>query len=100
MASNDYVRGEMPIESQKSMYDGFMKAGMWGAVILLMGVGYSVLTLSLGLNWLVSLVLTAGFGVAVGVVMGFGTAWIATVVVLAAIAVFIQILIFLGAALL
>lgn len=99
MASSDYTRGEMPVESQKSMYEGFMKAGMWGAVILLMGIGYSVLTLSLDMNWMVSLVLSAGFGLIVGLFMGFGTAWVATVVVLAALAVFVQILVFLGAAL-
>lgn len=99
MASSDYTRGEMPVESQKSMYEGFMKAGMWGAVILLMGIGYSVLTLSLDMNWMISLVLSAGFGLVVGLFMGFGTAWVATVVVLAAIAVFVQILVMLGGAL-
>jgi len=98
MASGDYVRGEMPVQSQKNMYDGFMKAGMWGAVILLMSIGHAVLTLSLDMNWLVSLVLSAGFGLVVGLFMGFGTAWIATVVVLAAIAVFVQLLVFLGGA--
>ena len=76
-----------------------MKAGMWGAVILLMGIGYSVLTLSLDMNWMISLVLSAGFGLVVGLFMGFGTAWVATVVVLAAIAVFVQILVMLGGAL-
>lgn len=99
MASSDYTRGEMPIESQKSMYDGFMKAGLWGAVIVLMGLGHAVLTLSLDMNWMISLVLSAGFGLVVGVFMGFGTAWVATVVVLAALAVFIQVLVFLGGAL-
>lgn len=99
MASNDYVRGEMPVGAQKSMYEGFMKASMWGAVILLMGIGYSVLALSLDINWMVSLVLSAGFGLGVGLFMGFGTAWVATVVVLSALAVFIQLLVFLGGAL-
>ncbi|MEO1641738.1 MAG: aa3-type cytochrome c oxidase subunit IV [Pseudomonadota bacterium] len=100
MASDNYVRGEMQIEPQKNMYDGFMRAGMWGAVITMMAVAHSVLVLSLDMNWMVSLVLTAGAGLAVGVFMGFGTAWIATVVVLAGLAVFIQLLVFLFAALL
>ncbi|MEM1086179.1 MAG: aa3-type cytochrome c oxidase subunit IV [Pseudomonadota bacterium] len=100
MASEDYVRGEMQIEPQKNMYDGVMKASMWGAVILMMAVGHSVLTLSLDINWMISLVLTAGFGLAVGLFMGFGTAWIATVVVLAAVAVFVQVIVLLFGALL
>lgn len=100
MASEDYVRGEMPIDPQKNMYGGVMKASMWGAVILMMVVGHSVLVLSIDMNWMVSLVLTAGFGLAVGLFMGFGAAWIATVIVLAGLAVFIQIIVFLFAALL
>ncbi|MEM7492880.1 MAG: aa3-type cytochrome c oxidase subunit IV [Pseudomonadota bacterium] len=100
MSSEDYVRGEMEIDPQKNMYDGVMKASMWGAIILMMAIGHSVLVLSIDMNWMVSLVLTTGFGLAVGLFMGFGAAWIATVIALAGLAVFIQIIIFLFAALL
>ena len=100
MASEEYVRGEMQIDPQKNMYDGFMRAGMWGAVILMMAVGHSVLVLSIDMNWMISLVLTAGAGLAVGLFMGFGTAWIATVVVLAGLGVFVQLLVMLFAAIL
>lgn len=100
MASEEYVRGEMHIDPQKNMYDGFMRAGMWGAVILMMAVGHSVLVLSIDMNWMISLVLTAGAGLAVGLFMGFGTAWIATVVVLAGLGVFVQLLVMLFAAIL
>ena len=100
MSSEDYVRGEMQIDPQKNMYDGVMKASMWGAIILMMAIGHSVLVLSIDMNWMVSLVLTTGFGLAVGLFMGFGAAWIATVIALAGLAVFIQIIIFLFAALL
>ena len=100
MASEEYVRGEMQIDPQKNMYDGFMRAGMWGAVILMMAVGHSVLVLSIDMNWMISLVLTAGAGLAVGLFMGFGTAWIATVVVLAGVGVFVQLLVLLFAAIL
>ncbi|MAN72599.1 MAG: aa3-type cytochrome c oxidase subunit IV [Henriciella sp.] len=93
MASSEYTRGEMEIESQSKMYSAFMKAGMWGAVILLISVGYMVFTLSVGMNWLVALILCAGAGLAIGVGMGFGGAWIATIIGLAGLALIIQLLV-------
>ena len=95
MASNEYTHGEMNIESQSKMYSGFMKASMWGSIILLLSVGYMVFTLSLGMNWLVSLVLMAGAGIAIGLGMGLGGAWIATIIALAGLAIIIQLMIFL-----
>lgn len=95
MASSEYTRGEMQIDEQSKMYSGFMKAGAWGSLILLISVGYMVFTLSMGMNWLVALILCAGAGIAIGVGMGMGGAWIATVVALAGLALFIQLLIFL-----
>lgn len=95
MASSEYTHGEMKIDAQSKMYSGFMKASAWGSVILLISVGYMVFTLSMGMNWLVSLVLCAGAGIAIGAIMGMGGAWIATVVALAGLAIFVQLLIFL-----
>ncbi|WP_300391755.1 aa3-type cytochrome c oxidase subunit IV [Henriciella sp.] len=95
MASNEYTHGEMQIDSQSKMYSGFMKASAWGSLILLIAVGYMVFTLSVGMNWLVSLILCAGAGIAIGMIMGMGGAWIATVVALAGLAIFIQLLVFL-----
>lgn len=93
MAESNYTHGEMNVEAQSGMYSGFMKASAWGSLILLVSVGYMVFTLSMGMNWLVALVLCAGAGLAIGVGMGFGGAWIATIVGLAALALFIQLLI-------
>ena len=93
MASGEYTRGEMKIDAQSNMYGGFMKASLWGAIILLISVGYMVFTLSIGMNWFVALVLTAGAGIAIGAGMGFGGAWIATVIGLAGLALLIQLLI-------
>lgn len=93
MASGEYTHGEMKIEAQSKMYGTFMKAGAWGSLILLISVGYMVFTLSMGMNWLVSLILCAGAGIAIGLGMGFGGAWIATVVALAGLALVIQLLI-------
>ena len=78
MASSEYTHGEMKIDAQSKMYDGFMKASAWGALILLISVGYMVFTLSMGINWLVSLVLCAGAGIAIGMIMGMGGAWISS----------------------
>lgn len=95
MASSDYKRGEMDIDSQAKMYDGFMKAALWGTLIVLLGVGYATFVLSLGMNWMVALALVAGAGIAIGLFMNMGGAWIATVIVLAGIAVFVQIFVLL-----
>ena len=93
MAASDYTRGEMNIDAQKSMYVGTMKAGAWGAIITLLGLAYATFTLSMGMPWLVALVICAGAGVAIGLGMGFGGAWVATIVGLSGLALFIQLLI-------
>jgi energy-coupling factor transporter transmembrane protein EcfT len=93
MASSEYTRGKMKIESQSKMYSSFMKASAWCALVLLISVGYMVFTLSVGMNWLVALIVCAGGGIAIGVGAGFGGAWIATVVGLAGLALFIQLLV-------
>ena len=96
MASSDYEHGTMNVESQSAMYDGVMKAGMWGAIIILLGIAYSLFILSLGMNWLVALALCAGTGIVIGLVMNMGAAWIGTVIVLSALAIVVQLLVFLG----
>ena len=72
-----------------------MKAGAWGAIITLLGIAYATFTLSMGMPWLVALVITAGAGIVIGLGMGFGGAWVATVVGLSGLALFIQLLILL-----
>lgn len=93
MAASDYTRGEMDIEAQKSMYVGTMKAGAWGAIITLLMLAYATFTLSMGMPWLVALVVCAGAGVVIGLGMGFGGAWVATIVALSGLALFVQLLI-------
>ncbi|MBO6688399.1 MAG: aa3-type cytochrome c oxidase subunit IV [Henriciella sp.] len=95
MMAGDYTRGEMNIEAQKGMYVGTMKAGAWGALITLLGLAYATFTLSMGMPWLVALVVCAGGGIVIGLGMGFGGAWVATVVGLSGLALFIQLLILL-----
>lgn len=93
MAESNYTHGDMNVSAQSGMYSAFMKASAWGSLILLISVGYMVFTLSIGMNWLVSLVLCAGAGIAIGAFMGMGGAWIATVIAMAGLALFIQLLI-------
>ncbi len=93
MAAGDYTHGEMNVDAQKSMYVGTMKAGLWGALIIALGLAYSTFTLSLGMNWLVSLVICAGTGLVVGFSMGMGGAWIATVIALSGLAMIIQLIV-------
>lgn len=93
MAASDYTRGEMDIEAQKGMFDGTMKAGAWGAIITLLGIAYATFTLSMGMPWLVALVVCAGGGIAIGLFMGFGGAWVATIVALSGLALFVQLLV-------
>lgn len=100
MAESNYTHGDMKIDAQRSMYSSFMRAGAWGSVILLVALAYMTFTLSIGMNWLVALILSAGAGIAIGMFMGFGGAWIATIVALAGLALFIQLLITLFSAVL
>lgn len=93
MASSDYKHGEMSVDSQASMYAGFMKSGLWGALIIILGLGYATFILSIGMHWMVALALCAGAGIGIGLFMNMGGAWIATMIVLSGLAVFIQILV-------
>lgn len=93
MAAGDYTHGEMDIEAQKSMYVGTMKAGAWGALLIILMLAYATFTLSMSMPWLVALVICAGAGVVIGLGMGFGGAWVATIVALSGLALFIQLLI-------
>lgn len=93
MADSNYVRGEMDIAGQKSTWDGFMKASIWGGFVTILIVAYLTFTLAIGMNWMVSLVLVAGAGLVGGLAMGMGGAWVAVIIGLTALAVFVQIII-------
>ena len=93
MAPSDYHRGEMDISSQSATWKGFMLASTWACLIVILLVGYLVFTLTLGMHWLVALSLCAGAGIAAGLFMGLGVAWLATVVAMAALAIVVQVII-------
>ncbi|MEM0986206.1 MAG: aa3-type cytochrome c oxidase subunit IV [Pseudomonadota bacterium] len=93
MESAEYARGEMDIAEQQRTWDGFMKASVWGSAIVSMVLMYTVLAIPLGINWFVSLVLTAGAGIVGGLAVNMGGAWIVTVIGLSGIAVLVQLII-------
>ena len=91
MAGSDYTHGEMEIAEQKRTWEGFITGTLWGSFIIILLVAYSTLTVALGMNWAVALGLCVGLGIVGGILMDMGSAWIASVVILAAIAVVVQI---------
>ena len=93
MAAADYTHGEMDITEQARTWTRFTKFALWGSLILMLALGYAVFTIALGLNWFVALVLLAGAGIVGGLVLGMGGGWVAVVIGLSALAVFIQIII-------
>lgn len=92
----DYQHGEMNIETQKTLFSGFLTATAWSSLILILAIGYATFTLTMGVNWAVSLAVFAVVGIVAGLLMNLGGAWVATVIGLAVVAVFIQLLVTLG----
>lgn len=90
MASQDYQRGQMDISGQKATWNGFMLGSVWGSLILTLIVGYAVLALAIGTNWIVALGLMAIVGFGAGLFMNLGGRWMATVVVMITLALIVQ----------
>ena len=82
--SDDYVRGEMDITTQEHTWEGFVKVSLWASLIISLILAYAVFTITMGMNWLVAMILLAVAGIAAGLFMSMGSAWIVTVVGLCA----------------
>ena len=93
MATADYTHGEMDISEQSKTWSSFLKVSMWAGAIIMMIVGYATFTLTMGMNWLIALVLIAGTAIVGGLAMNMGGAWVASVIGLSALAVIVQIVI-------
>lgn len=98
--SGDYVRGEMDITSQKNTWDAFQKVTTWSAFIIVLVLAYATFTITMGMHWMVAMGLLAIGGIAVGLFMGMGSAWIATVVGLCVTGVVLQLIIWFAGAVL
>ena len=90
MADTDYIHGEMEISEQSRTWDGFVSFTLWGSGLIILSVAYASLTIAMGMNWIVALVLCVILGLAGGAFMKMGGAWTAMVIGLGGLAVFIQ----------
>lgn len=99
MAGSDYVHGEMEISEQERTWNGFVTLTVWSSALIVLMVAYATFTLAMGMNWMVALGLCVLGGFAAGAGMKMGAAWNATVLVLAGLAVVIQIIIGIASAL-
>jgi hypothetical protein len=89
----------MDMSARRAAWRGFGTLVAWLSLLILIVVGYSTFTLTMGVPWIGAMIAFALFGIAAGLLMNLGGAWIATVVGLCVLAVFIEILIWLGSAL-
>jgi len=90
----------MDMGARRGMWKGFGNAATWGSMLVILTVGYATFTLTMHIPWIGALIGFAVFGIAAGMLMNMGGAWIATVVGLGVIALFIQVMIWLGGLLL
>jgi len=90
MATSEYHHGEMDIQAQQSTWDGFITGSVWGGLLIILSVGYAVLAVAIGMNWMVSLGLMAIVGFAAGLFLNLGARWMATMVLLILLALVVQ----------
>ncbi|MEQ8322417.1 MAG: aa3-type cytochrome c oxidase subunit IV [Rhodospirillales bacterium] len=90
MATSEYHHGEMDIQAQQSTWNGFITGGLWGGMLTVLSVGYAVLAVAIGMNWMISLGLMAIVGFGVGLFLNMGGRWMATMVLLILLALVVQ----------
>ena len=95
MAASEYHHGDMDIHAQKATWDGFIKGGMWGSLIIALILGHAILAVAIGIHWAVSLGLMAIVGFAAGLFLNLGGRWMATLVILIITALLVQAMIWL-----
>jgi hypothetical protein len=78
--SDDYHHGDMPIADQKATWRGFMTVTQWGSVLTAMLLLQITLHFAAGLSWWPALAGSTILGLAAGLLLNMGSAWIATCV--------------------
>jgi hypothetical protein len=86
----------MDMSARRGMWSGFGTFTAWGSLLILLTVGYATFVITMNVPWIGALIGFAAFGVVAGLIMNLGGAWIATVVGLVVLALFIQFLVWLG----
>ena len=95
MAVSEYHHGDMDIHDQEATWHGFTTGVTWGSLILAMILGHAILSIAIGLHWAVSLGLMAIAGVVAGLLLNLGGRWMATLVILLVLGLFVQFMIWL-----
>jgi hypothetical protein len=90
----------MDMSARRGMWKAFGHFTAWGSMLVILVVGYATFTLTMHIPWIGALIGFSAFGIAAGLLMGMGGAWVATVIGLGVLALFIQVLIWLGSLLL
>lgn len=78
--SSDHTIGTMPVESQKHTFGGFMNVTVYGGCLIAVILMYPILVFCTALTWVPSLVLTAVFGIILGVALKLKGGWFASVI--------------------
>lgn len=90
----------MDMKARRAGWNGFGVVTQWACLLILLVVGYATFTITMGVPWIGAMIGFAAFGILAGLAMNMGGAWIATVVGLCVLGVVIEVLIWLGSALL
>lgn len=77
---SDHKIGTMPVESQKGTFGGFMNTTVYGGCMLAVILLFPILVFCTALTWVPSLVLTAVFGIILGVALKLKGGWFAAVI--------------------
>ena len=79
-SAGDYHKGDMPIVEQKATWHFFMQATWWGSLLTAMIILASTLHFAAGMSWWVAVGAAVALGIAGGLFLNLGAAWIATVI--------------------
>lgn len=77
---SDYVRGQMDVNEQSSMYQNFLIATQWGCVLIAAMVACMTLIWGANVEWLVAVVSCGALAIGAGAAMKMGGAFTLTAV--------------------
>lgn len=79
-ANSDYISGSMPVEAQSSTFGGFMNLTVYGGCFIAFLLLYPILAFCTPMAWLPSLVITAVFGIVLGLIFKLKGRWYAAII--------------------
>lgn len=84
----DYEHGSMNVSEQSRTFASFIGMSIWAGGLTLLTVLLLTLIFAAHVGWMVSLIITTIVGLLMGLALGRGTGWYATVIGFAAISFF------------